>query len=662
MNPRRFRLGLSAVVLTLVTASCSGDATSNTTPQTTAPLLPTPTTVPAEPPPSTTEAAVASTTTTGVPPLPEPQDARLFHLASDEPVVRRSDSVRAVRYVAPGAVTISDGLFHMLSGGIDRWPGESSVAYYTSLDGTTWSAGMEQPVLHSSEVALADPGSMGHSVVRDSRGRWVMYFHTFAGDDKPGFIGRVSAPSPLGPWTADAEPVLAPGPQGAWDSVRLARPQVVDSGRGLMMFYSGVDDTGAERIGLATSIDGETWLKHNDPDTTDSLFSESDPVLVPDTDWEGDRVLRPAVTISPDGFVMMYQNGLDFGMAFSGDGITWEKPPDGPVVTADDTPSWAFRLFQGSLVYNAGTYFFYVEAGNEQGADVFLLLHDGLFRDPAAVTGTTVETVAPEIDAATGGVALDASGNLYVADIGTPPARDGSRVYRVSPEGDVTLFASDPLLLGASGNAVAPDGTLYQSAYSGGRVTSISPDGTVTTFVDDGIQGPVGIVVDPAGDGLFVADCTANTIVRVDATGNATMFAADPLMNCPNGLTIDEAGNLYVANFVNGRVLTVSPEGDVTQLAVVPGDNNGHIAYANGVLYVAARGVHQIYELTLDGDLTLFAGSGQRGLQDGFAIRATFSLPNGIAVAPDGTIYVNHVTSDAGNVSFPTTVRVIRPG
>lgn len=655
-------LRTAALVLCIAGASCTSDRSDEPR----APVTSAPAITPAPTAPSTPVPTEEPPVTTGFDPTPDPsapvdtpEDSHLFELASDDPVVARSDAVRSARFVAPGAVVVRDGLFHMLSGGFERWPGESNVAYYTSLDGRNWAAGSPAPVLTSAEVGIADPGTMGHTVVQDSKGLWVMYFHTFSGDDEPGVIGRVTAPTPLGPWTADPEPVLEPGPPGSWDSLRLSRPQVVDAGDELLMYYSGVDADGHEQIGLATSQDGRTWVKFDDPSTVEARLADSDPVLTPTEDWEGPNLLRPSVTLSPDGYVMLYQNGRDYGLAFSDDGRSWTRYDDNPVVTADQTPGWAFRLFQGALLYDDDTYFFYLEAGNEQGADVFLLTHEGPLRDLNDIGGTVVETLVPSLDISTGGVAVDSEGNVYVADFGSG-SEGGTELYRIDRQGEVTVFADDPLLVGASGNTVGPDGTVYQSSFSGGRVMRISPDGEVELLADEGISGPVGVVVDPSGTGLFVADCGANAIVHVDFAGEVTPFAADPLFSCPNGLTTDGKGTLFVANFSNGAVLAVDDQGAVDPVAVVPGDNNGHIAYYEGDLYVVARGIHSIYKVTLDGEMSRIVGTGERGLRDGFALRATLSLPNGIAIDAKGVMFVNHVVAIAGSANSPTTVRLIR--
>ncbi|MCB0264900.1 MAG: T9SS type A sorting domain-containing protein, partial [Calditrichaeota bacterium] len=127
---------------------------------------------------------------------------------------------------------------------------------------------------------------------------------------------------------------------------------------------------------------------------------------------------------------------------------------------------------------------------------------------------------------------------------------------------------------------------------------------------------------------------------------------------------MDDAGNLYTCNFSDGKVIKITPAGAVSELATIPGNNNGHLTFANGRLYVVARCANQIYEVTLAGEVSLLAGSGIRGNADGPALEATFSLPNGITASSTGdTLYVNDdkfLGGDCINTQLnPVAVRMI---
>lgn len=95
----------------------------------------------------------------------------------------------------------------------------------------------------------------------------------------------------------------------------------------------------------------------------------------------------------------------------------------------------------------------------------------------------------------------------------------------------------------------------------------------------------------------------------------------------------------------------------------VPGGRAAHILWGIGRLYVVGRSLPRIYQIDAGGNLTAIAGSGERGLEDGPALEATLSLPNDLALSPDGRIlYFNDVATVDGDwrVISPTVVRLVR--
>lgn len=271
----------------------------------------------------------------------------------------------------------------------------------------------------------------------------------------------------------------------------------------------------------------------------------------------------------------------------------------------------------------------------------------------------TVRTLADDLPFSTGGLAWHPERGLYAADIGPAPAREGTTVYHISAQGQPTAFATG--FLGASGNAFDAAGTLYQASLRRHMVSKIAPDGTVSVFADQtqGVIAPVGLAFDAAGN-LYVANCGTNAIQRLTPAGASTVYAASPLFACPNGLTFDEAGQLYVANFQDGNVLRVDTSGNVDVLATLPGDNNGHLLYAHGRLYVVARGAHQLYTVSRAGEVALLAGTGERGNRDGAFAHAQFSFPNDLVLDHTGRyLYVNEVAPTTGTTNHPVRLRIL---
>ena len=188
------------------------------------------------------------------------------------------------------------------------------------------------------------------------------------------------ANDPLGEWTLLDDFLLRPGNEDEWDHQQISDPMVLPTEDGYVMYFSGFDPLGAAQIGMATSENGIVWEKYDDPATTESPFTESDPILVRDLVWER-AVQYPAVVETDEGFVMIYMSPasgtlMRLGMAQSQDGIHWEKHEDpiySPSAIEGNTTT-----FIVSLVHHDDTYFLYVDAFVRGAFSLpYVLTHDG---------------------------------------------------------------------------------------------------------------------------------------------------------------------------------------------------------------------------------------------------------------------------------------------
>lgn len=215
------------------------------------------------------------------------------------------------RYLNGGAVIFHEGQFHLFSNFFNSWPGATTTYYYTSPDGQEWTRIQEEPLFTVEDVPLEGTGALILTGLVQPDGTWVLYYHTFTNSSTSGMIGRLTAPDPTGPWTFDETAVLEPGGEGEWDELRVMRVNVLANaaGDGYVMYYAGVNSDQESRIGLAFSADGIVWEKYDDPQTTASPYAESDPILEPQLDWEGTRLGRPEVVQTADGWVMLYEGG-----------------------------------------------------------------------------------------------------------------------------------------------------------------------------------------------------------------------------------------------------------------------------------------------------------------------------------------------------------------
>ncbi len=238
------------------------------------------------------------------------------------------------------------------------------------------------------------------------------------------------------------------------------------------------------------------------------------------------------------------------------------------------------------------------------------------------------------------------------------------------------------LFFSANGVAVDGSGNVYVADTSNHRIRKVSPTGTVTTLAGSGASGfangtstkakfqyPYGVAV--GGGYVYVADTNNNRIRKVTSLGDVTTLAgygtpsfADgksttAKFQYPHGVAVDGSGNVYVADTTNARIRRANPAGDVTTLAGSGGvgfaDGTSDVAmfsYPTGVavdtsgnLYVADSGNYRIRKVSLAGIVTTLAGSGTKGFADGKATSAQFGNLGGLAVDVSGSVYV----ADAGN-------------
>ena len=314
---------------------------------------------------------------------------------------------------------------------------------------------------------------------------------------------------------------------------------------------------------------------------------------------------------------------------------------------------------EGNLIVEDKEYRIYVMSIGTRESEI-----GGAMSEPSSTfslgPNNIVRTLTGSIEGGTGGMDVDKSGNIYMADFGVTTGGQpwGTKVFKITVQGEVSEFGSG--MNGASGNDFDEDGNLYQSNIAAGTISKITPDGTSRQFAS-GFSAPVGIAVDEDGS-LYVCNCSANTISKVSNEGVTSTFYNGSSLNCPNGIDIDEEGNVYVASFNSSNLVKITPEGEGSILTKLPGNNNGHLLIRGNFIYVVSRGLHQIHKVTFSGAVSLLAGSGDRGNKDGPLLEATFSLPNDLAFSPDGKfIYINDVDGLNLNPTLihPSVIRVI---
>lgn len=309
----------------------------------------------------------------------------------------------------------------------------------------------------------------------------------------------------------------------------------------------------------------------------------------------------------------------------------------------------------------------------------------------------------------TEGIALDRAGNIYVADA------DDNRVRKITPDGlihtaagtGVEGFSGDggpavaALLNHPYGVAVDPSGNLYIADLGNARIRKVAADGTIQTVAGGGstvpdtigtgvaalsvkLVQPRNMAIDSDGT-VYISDFGAHRVYRISTAGllaslagtGKAGFSGDGApallaqLNSPAGLASDSNGSVYIADSGNNRIRKVN-HGIISTFYSVSAPtgvalNPGNVLYVAGAGYVgttarALSGVSTARDLATDsagnvyattgqvvgkvaasGAVSTVAGSGASRYfagENSPALSARFHSPSGLAVDNAGNWYI----------------------
>ena len=293
----------------------------------------------------------------------------------------------------------------------------------------------------------------------------------------------------------------------------------------------------------------------------------------------------------------------------------------------------------------------------------------GFAGDGSSATASSTELNAPSA------LAFDSHGNLYIADTGNYVIREvaGSTINTVAGKNSLGAgFGGDlgpataAQLNNPSGVAVDSSGNIYIADPNNNEVRVVCENQTpiaCTSTAFGSVTFAAGYINTFAGDQVSGAGDTGDNGLSTGA-----------LLNNPEGVAMDGSGNLYIADTDNNAIRKVTPAGTITTVAgngnplggysgdgglATQAELNGPKSVAadgNGNLYIADTYNSVIRLVEPNGIITTIAGNQAAGPgfagDGGDAASAQFYFPNGVAVY-NGKVYV----SDTGN----NVIRLLTP-
>ena len=212
------------------------------------------------------------------------------------------------------------------------------------------------------------------------------------------------------------------------------------------------------------------------------------------------------------------------------------------------------------------------------------------------------------------GIAVAPDGNVWVADIGSSIIGYSS-VTELSPSGNILgyiKYAYNTAGYGSKAVAISPDGNVWvanrgtntPAGVNDSSVTELSPQGvTLGTYITGG-SGPAGIAVAPDGN-VWVANFYDNTVTDLSSQGAVIGVYAAGSGSEPNpdGIAVNPSnGNIWISNWGMGNVIgntvtELSPSGSILGTYTVGSGPAGIAVAPDGNVWVANENSNTVTEL-----------------------------------------------------------------
>ena len=227
------------------------------------------------------------------------------------------------------------------------------------------------------------------------------------------------------------------------------------------------------------------------------------------------------------------------------------------------------------------------------------------------------------------GIAIDASGNIFVANL------NASTVSKITSNGTVTTFAT---VTSPKGLAFDASGNLYVSSYgASGSIVKIASNGTTSTFASS-VTNPTGLAFDASGN-LYVSSYTTSTIYKYTSGGTQSTFATS--ISSPTGLAFDASGNLFAATN-GGTIYKITSAGVKTTFAS-----------SSSLMGLAFDRAGNLYacRYSSSGSIYKYNTSGTQS-----TLITPITNPSYLAFDANGNLYINSAIGNSVVVNYNVTI------
>jgi predicted GH43/DUF377 family glycosyl hydrolase len=221
-----------------------------------------------------------------------------------------------------------------------------------------WEKYSSNPVIREWSFDYDDPNALKYAldptVMYDStEGVFRMWFISQPYGGTGFFVSTALSPDGQEWFLSFENPVMRTSLSG-FDVQSLQSPKVLRDGDEYKMYYTGFDNVGITRIGLATSIDGVTWQKYS-----------GNPILAPDSAGWDSRLIGWSDVLKKDSTYYIWYNGdslggshwSGIGLATSSDGVHWTKHPGNPVFQGGGTGWDGFEVATPTVVFKDSLFY-----------------------------------------------------------------------------------------------------------------------------------------------------------------------------------------------------------------------------------------------------------------------------------------------------------------